>query len=384
MITLANEAHHKQYGCGDGELLGRSILDFVADSEREKLRDYLKFLVKEQPPPSPYFGQKVTKDGRVIDVQVAWNYRRNQQGRLTGFTSFIADITGQKRVEEALRTSEERFRLAAAGTNEGVWNWNIITGKTYWSPRCYTLMDYEVDEIEATQDTFWALLHPDDKAATLEAVRAHIEDHVPYDIECRLRTKSGKYRWFRSRGQALWDETNTPQRFVGFFEDITEQRQLQAALRETQQLLDSTPDPVIIVNDKGGITFVNAQVGKTFGFDRAELLGKTLEVLVPERFHSQYRLWRTGFFSDPHVRALGIGLELHGRRKDGSEFPVEISLSPIKTETGLFVAAAVRDITERKRAEDRRRISKPNSSGYRSWKASACWPAASPTISITC
>lgn len=103
MITFANTAHHKIYEYGDGELIGMSILDLVArDSEQEELRKYFKYLVKDQPPPTSYFGQKRTKTGKVIDVQVAWNYKRNAQGEVTGFISVITDITERKQMERLI------------------------------------------------------------------------------------------------------------------------------------------------------------------------------------------------------------------------------------------------------------------------------------------
>ncbi len=109
IITVANSAHHKQYEYGEGELIGTSILDLVAtDSEREELRDYLKYLVKEQPAPTRYVGKKRTKNGRVIDVQVDWIYKRDTQGQVTGFTSIITDITERKRAEQALLESERQ------------------------------------------------------------------------------------------------------------------------------------------------------------------------------------------------------------------------------------------------------------------------------------
>ena len=115
IILVANVAHHRQYECDEGELVGMSIFDFVAtDSEREELRDYLNHLVNEQPPPTPYFRQKQTKKGRTIDVQVAWAYKRDAQGRVTGFTSVITDVTERKHAQAALRDNQaelERSRL---------------------------------------------------------------------------------------------------------------------------------------------------------------------------------------------------------------------------------------------------------------------------------
>jgi two-component system cell cycle sensor histidine kinase/response regulator CckA len=122
-------------------------------------------------------------------------------------------------------------------------------------------------------------------------------------------------------------------------------------LQPFRELLESAPDAIVIVNEAGEIVLINSQTEKLFGYDREDLLGHSVERLIPARFQDRHPDDRTAYFNDPRVRPLGAGLELYAIRKDGQEFPVEISLTPLETEEGTYVTAAIRDIGERKRVE---------------------------------
>jgi PAS domain S-box-containing protein len=133
--------------------------------------------------------------------------------------------------------NEERYALALDGTDDGLWDRNILTGEAYFSPRWFAILGYDDNELPANADTFYELVHPDDRERTRAGSQSHLDNGVPYDIELRMRHKNGAHIWIRTRGRALYDDAGNPTRMAGAISDINQLKQMELGLRESERRL---------------------------------------------------------------------------------------------------------------------------------------------------
>jgi PAS domain S-box-containing protein len=222
----------------------------------------------------------------------------------------------------------------------------------FWSPGARAMFGY--DAAEAMGRTIFELIVPPGQAAATGAHLAESLQQGAFAYECMRRRKDGSLLHVDLTATVVRTADGRVDFIMVSLKDVTAIRSLQQARRLRTRfgaLLDFAPDAMVIVNPFGRIVFANAQADRLFGYADGELLGMSIEVLVPERYRAAHIAHRLAYFGEPRRRAMGMGLELYGLRKDGAEFPVEISLSPIDTEDGTLVMSAIRDVTDRRRSQ---------------------------------
>jgi PAS domain S-box-containing protein len=262
------------------------------------------------------------------------------------------EVRERRDLEIRLRIRENRYREQAELLDlifDAVIVRNAKDEITYWNRGAEELYGWDAEEVlgKVTHELFQTVF-----PKALAEIQAEILETGYWEAELMHRRRDGSVATVSSRWVLRRDAEGNPSGILESNRDIGRSKQEEQKFRN---LLESAPDAIVIVDQKGLIQLINAQTEKLFGYTRAELIGAPVETLVPQCFRGRHWSHREGYAQSPQPRSMGAGLELYGRRKDGTEFPIEISLSPLETAEGTLVCSAIRDVTQRKQLAERHR-----------------------------
>ncbi len=278
----------------------------------------------------------------------------------------VIDITERKAIESAWKESEQNYRNQSRrlneviwGTHIGTWEWNVPTGEVSFNECWAEIAGYTLSELEPIGiDTWMKLAHPDDLPHSTQLLeRCFNRESDFYECEIRMRHKNGDWVWVLDRGRVVeWSDDGMPLRMSGTHSDITKKKESELNLRTSEERLSiitsSVFDAIIMINEMGDITFWNQAAERIFGYSFNEAIGCSLHSMVaPLRFRDAFRQALPHFQQTGQGAAIGRTVELVGLRRDGSEFPLELSLSAVQIDGHWNSIGVVRDITERKATE---------------------------------
>jgi PAS domain S-box-containing protein len=273
--------------------------------------------------------------------------RYNTQRKFGGYIGSCVDVTELVSKEQALHDSTERIDLATKAAGLIVWTWDVARDEVWLSDKDRALLGFSPSE-KLNAERVRSVVHPEDGEFVSRLVEKSLVTDEEIEAQYRIMQADGNVRWVTRRGRVEFGADGKPIWERGVLMDITERKQAEEKFRLA---VEASPSGIVLVDGAGKIVLVNTQTEKMFGYSRAELIGRPVEILVPKRFRALHPGHRAKFLATPEARAMGAGRELFGLRKDATELPIEIGLNPIVTPEGILILSSIVDVSARKEAE---------------------------------
>ncbi|MEY9122699.1 sensor protein FixL [Bradyrhizobium yuanmingense] len=250
----------------------------------------------------------------------------------------------------------EHFRVRIEGFGVGTWDLDLQTRELDWSDTARRLFGLQPDQA-VSYDLFLSLLEPGDRDHLLKAIGRTSEGGGGLDLSFKIRGASGNGQWIRVRAGVIRDDAGMPRHLSGIFLDINEEKQLEEALRSQENhlrsILETVPDAMIVIDSRGIMQLFSSAAERLFGYSRQEAIGRNVSILMPEPDQSRHDSYLARYLrtNDPHI--IGIGRIVTGKRRDGTTFPMHLSVGKTQRAGEPYFTGFVRDLTEHQQTQAR-------------------------------
>jgi PAS domain S-box-containing protein len=351
---LNNRAYETWFGVSRADMAGRHLKDVLGDNAWEKVGPrFERALAGEEvrfEDRLPYTG------GGARWVSGVYTPFRDQFGTVQGIVVLVNDTSDRKRADEALRESESRSNLAQEAGGVGVFDWDVTSGRSHWTAVHEAIYGMAPGTFPGTHQAWLDRVHPADRQAAADQLSRWLEKRGRENqMEYRIVRPNGEVRWVNNRGVATYDADGRPVRVIGTTIDVTDRRRAEEALRESEvrlrAIVHTAVDAIVTIDESGVIESVNPATERMFGYSRAELLGRNVNVLMPEPYRREHDGYLAAYVRTGHAKIIGIGREVLGLRKDGSVFPIDLSVSEFSVGGRRMFTGIMHDISNRRRLE---------------------------------
>lgn len=366
-FELTNEAFTKITGYTSTELKGVSVNKVINESLSKKF-----FRAIEKNGYEYAELQMLKKNGSYYFAEIKGN--KIKIGSKDLVMVLLNDVSERHSTEQAMRKSESRLREAQKLAHFGHWDYNFINKKMAWSDEVYKILGLNKKSHFPTLSNSLALVHIDDKKKLIDSFFRSLSTKKRLKTTHRIVKSDGDIRYITEYVKTTIDENGKPQVSLGTIQDVTEIKKAEEEIRRLNKdlelkveqrtrefkesekkfrdLVQFVPDGIALIDKTGTIQLINKQLKKIFGYSEKELLGESINTLIPVKYHEKHKFYFQKYINKPINREMGSERDITGRNKSGQTFPVDISLGSVMIENELNVIAIIRDITKRKKYQN--------------------------------
>ena len=306
-----------------------------------------------------FAGHPLIVDGRVVGVMALFARHALSDAVISEMASVADHIAlgiERDRSTEALRTAEERMRFALEAAGVGIWDMDYPTGVLRWSEILESQYGLQPGTFGGTFEAFVERVHPDDRESVIETVGKAMKAGADFSVQHRTIWPDGTVRWLSGAGRIHLGEHGEPVRGVGISQDVTERKRAEAALGQSETrkaaVLDSVLDCIVTMDADGMVIEFNAAAERTFGYTKAEAIGRALaDLIIPPPLRDAHAAGLARYLATGEGPLIGKLIEITAVRSDGSEIPVELTITAIRSDKAPIFTGVLRDITSRKKVE---------------------------------